>query len=139
MKIQTFKRLNKNDYPEEYKDMIDQLSFIINDGLESLYNTMDGRINPDNTLTVVKDALVVVDNCGIPQSRINITLDGSKIQKAIGCIVINIINVNNPVLYPCEGVTVSWVQEANSVTINHLTGLQSNTPWNIRFYVFGGS
>jgi hypothetical protein len=139
MKIQTFKRLNKNDYPEEYRDLIDQLSFIINDGFETLYNTLDGRVNPDNTLTAVKDAQVIVNESGIPQSRVNISLENTKVKKAIGCMVISIINANNPIVYPEAGVTVSWVQEGNSVTVNHLTGLQANTPWVIRFYILGGS
>lgn len=139
MKVPTFKRLNKNDYPEEFRDLIEKLSFIINDGFDVVYTALDGRISPENQLEIIKDATLQVNDDGIPQARINCTFTGSRIKKAVGCLVINVANVNNPVLYPDSGVTASWVQEGESITITHLTGLQPNTPWQVRFLILGSS
>ena len=139
MKIPSFKRLNKNDYPEEFQDLVDQLSFVINDGFSALYDALDGKLSTDNSLEIIKDAQFQVSEDGIPQSRINCSLAGSKIHKVIGCSVIHIVNINNPILYPDAGVTVSWTQEGDSVVINHLTGLEANSPWLIRFHIIGSS
>lgn len=137
MKIPNFKRLNKNDYPEEFRELVDKLSYIINDGFESVYSTLDGRVSTENKLEVIKEATFQVNEDGIPQARVNCTFAGSRIKKAVGCLVISVTNVNNPVLYPEAGVTPTWVQEGESITITHLTGLQANSPWLVRFLIIG--
>jgi len=138
MKLPRFKRINKGDYPEELRDLIEQLSFVLNDGLGPLYEALDGRLSlSDNGLSTIRDVQIQVDTAGIPLARTAFSISGSKISIVQGCEVIRAVNLLNPIIYPQSGVTLSFTQEGSLVVIDHATGLVPGSTWSLRVVAYG--
>lgn len=138
MKFQTFKRLNKADYPDKYQDLIDTLSSSLNIGVEALYNAMNNQISiTDNIYCNVKDIQVKVDSSGNPTSTTVFTVD-STITALKGLSVIKVDNITNTNVFPTGGVTITYTLiTAQQVQIKHITGLPANNIFQLRIIAWG--
>lgn len=138
MILPNYKRLNKKDYNEEEQELIDKLSFIINDGFSPLYSATAGRLSlEDNTLSAVRDVTLQVGANGIPVSRSVFSLSNSKVTVVRQCFVGRAVNLTNPKSYPTSGVTISFTQDVNNVIIDHVTGLTPGDQWTLTVTAFG--
>lgn len=134
-RLASFKRLYKVDFAKEYQGLVDQLSFTINNGFESLFNALNNNISiRDNLLAAVKDVSVTVDSAGNPAGTTSFGI--SNANPIDGTMVIRATNKSSTTVYPTSGIFVSYTQSGNSITITNVTGLPANIPFIIRIVAF---
>lgn len=137
MKLPSYLRLNKVDYPEESKPIIDRLAGTLNVGIESLYNLANNRISlRDNVACVVKDITVMVGADGVPLAFTGISL-GSIVQTVIGSTVILAQNETTATNYPTAQPFVTFTQNGTTFEINHISGLPAGDQFLVRIVVWG--
>ena len=125
MKLPNFRRLIKSDYKEDFQELVETLSFSLNNGIEVLYQVLNKSVSlKDNVACTVKELEVSVDSTGTPKSRLSFSLDTAN--KVLGVVVLNVINVKNPSILPTSGVFVSFSQESRSVIVNNIKGLPAD-------------
>jgi len=130
-RLPTFKRLYTQDYPPEYKTLVEFLSDAINSGFEVLYEAFNNKISiRDNLNSVIKDVELQVDATGKPTTRTSFKLTGQG--RLEGIIVVRVDNLTNSLVYPTSGVTISFTETATDVIINHVTGLPANNTFKLR-------
>ena len=135
--LPNFKRIVKTDYPQDIQPVIEKLSYVVNDGIGTVYNALAGRLDSTNLLVSIKDVTLQVDAGGIPLSRSTFSIEDSKINTVIGCPVLRVVNETNAAVFPSSGVTVTFTQEAKTIVVNHVTGLLPGYVWTIRIEARG--
>jgi hypothetical protein len=134
-KLATYKRLTTGDFEEDQQAFVEQLAFPINDGFNELYFAMNGRVDLKNNLfCTVKDVDLKVKSDGIPINTASFSLD--KDGKVSGCQVIYAANQDNSAIYPTSQPFISFTQNGKTVTINHISGLQSNQRYIVRIVAY---
>lgn len=137
MKTPNYLRINKGDYPEESRDIIDKLGGTLNPGIEALFLLANNRISlKDNIACVVKDVTLIVDSGGIPTSATGIALN-SLIQTVIGAQVIFAQNQTSSTVFPTAQPFISYVQNSQTFEIKQIAGLPANNQFLIRVVVYG--
>lgn len=135
MRLPSFKRLRTEDYSQENRGLIDKLSGVLNIGIELLYQALNKELTlRDNLKCTVRDVQVTVDANGIPKQTTSFILD--TMGKVDSVIIGKADNLTNSNTYPSSGIMVNWTQNNNSVTINHITGLQANNIYQLRVIAF---
>lgn len=135
MKLPSFRRILKTDYAEEYRNLIETLSFSINNGVEVLYQAFNKAISlRENIACTVKDIDVEVDSTGKPKGRVSFTLDTSG--RILGVVVLNAINTKNPGVLPTSGVFVTFTQESKTIIVNNIKGLPEGQPFTLTVVAF---
>ena len=135
MKLPNFRRILKTDYAEEYRQLIETLSFSINNGIEVLYQALNKAINlRDNIACTVKDIDVVVDSTGAPKNKTTFTLDTSN--RILGITVLNALNTKTPTILPTSGVFISFTQESRTVIVSNIKGLPADQPFTLTIVAF---
>lgn len=138
MKLPSFKRLNKQDYKEEDRELVDKLSNSLNIGLETLYTLADHRISlGDNTASVLKTFEIKVDATGKPVSGITNVSFGTTITSTIGVQVIEARNVDNPSVYVTSAPFISFTRNGTSIDINNIAGLPANNTFSLTIVIWG--
>jgi hypothetical protein len=129
-KLPGYRRILEQDYPQQYQDIVRQLSVTLNYAFDTIFQLLNGKLTfADNIASTVKEVSVKVDAAGIPQTKVTITK--SSTDKIAGIIVARVINADNSTIYPTGGVTISYTETVDSIIINHITGLQANSNYNI--------
>lgn len=138
MKLQSFKRLDKSDYPEKYQDLIDTLSQSLNIAIEDIYNALSNQISiTDNIYCNVKDIQVKVDASGNPTTTTTFAIDSS-INALKGLSVIKVDNITSTTVYPTGGITITYtLNNAQQVQIKNITGLPANNTFQLRIVAWG--
>lgn len=138
MKLPSFKRLLKTDYAQQFQQMIETLSYSINNAVEALNNALSNNVSlQDNVLCTVKTFTVQVDSTGAPTTSTTfpLTFTGT----CLGISLINIINSTTSGSYPTGGVTVSFSQTKNGIQINNITGLIAMNNYSVTIVAWGSS
>lgn len=135
MKLPNFKRIYYTDYPEDAQKIIEQLSYTINNGFESLFNAVNkGLTLRDNLSTSVRDVAITVDANGKPLSATSFGIDNAN--TIDGLQVIRASNQSNGVAFPSGGIFISYTQSGKKVTIDNITGLPANNQFSIRVIAY---
>lgn len=135
MKLPSFRRILKTDYAEEYRGLIETLSFSINNGIEVIYQAFNKAISlRENIACTVKDIDVIVDSTGAPKTKLTFSLDTSN--RILGVIVLNALNTKTPTILPTSGVFVSFTQENRTIIVNSIKGLPADQPFTLTIVAF---
>lgn len=135
MRLPNFKRLFTNDFEEQFKSLINQLSVSINIGFENLYQALNNNISlKDNVACTVKTLTVNLVSGGTPKTPTSFQLD--KAGTVLGLTVLRAVNLTNSSVYPTSGVFISWTQTNNGVLINNITGLQTNQNYQLTIVAY---
>lgn len=125
-KLSGYRRIVKNDYPDEYKSLVEQLSVSINNGFDTLYNAINGKLNfYDNISSTIAEIRIAVDSDGFPLQKTQFKISGNQ-STVEGILVLSASGYNNPDLYPSSGIAVSYSAGSGLVTIDNIKGLQPN-------------
>jgi hypothetical protein len=125
-KLSGYRRIVKNDYPDEYKSLVEQLSVSINNGFDTLYNAINGKLNfYDNISSTIAEIRLAVDSDGFPLQKTQFKISGNQ-STVEGILVLSASGYNNPDLYPSSGIAVSYSAGSGLVTIDNVKGLQPN-------------
>ncbi len=134
-KLSSYRRIVKNDYQDEFKPLIDQLSVSINNGFDTLYNALNGKLNfYDNISSTIAEVKISVDAGGFPLQKTQFKLSGNN-TNVEGILVLNAIGYNNSSLYPTSGLAVSYSSASGLVTIDNIKGLEPNKVYLVKFLV----
>ena len=130
MKFPTFKRIYKTDYPQEQQSLVEKISLTVNNGFEVLYNAMSRNVNlQDNIACTLKTITVKVDSSGIPTSTLSFKID--TIGQIKGTEVIRAENQTNSATYVTSHPFITYTQDNNTITVNHISGLPANNTFNL--------
>lgn len=136
MKIQSWKRILKTDYAKQFQDLIETLSFSINNAIDNINAALNNNISlNDNILCTVKTLNIQVDATGKPLTTLIFPLSFTGQAKLLE--IGNVQNQTNSVLYPTSAVMFFWTQVQNGIQVNSITGLLVNNTYNITVVVYG--
>ena len=134
--LQNFKRLYKNDFPQQYQSLMDQLSNIINPNTEAVYQTLANNVNlANNIYGQVATFTTQVTSSGAPSQALSFV---STVPTSIlGMVVLNAVSSGSPTVYPTGGIFCSFTQNGQTITINNITGLPTGTSFTLTVATFG--
>jgi len=137
MRLPNIKRIDKQNFPKQDPDFIDKLGFTLNNDMETLFNVLNRNVSlKENSFATVKEVQVIVDTNGIPKNSASFQLDISNM-RVLGCEVLKAVNAKNSTTYPTGAPFISFSQASNIITINHVTGLQPDQPYNLTIVAYG--
>lgn len=137
MRIPNQKRLDKQNFDDQYGELIDTLAFTVNNDGEVVFNVLNRNVSlKDNVFCTVREVQVILDANGIPKNTASFQLDITNM-RVLGCVVLKAVNAKISTTYPSGSPFLNYTQTTNIVTINHVTGLQADTPWNLTIVAFG--
>ena len=133
-KITSSKRLNKDEFPDEYQDLVDTLAFTVNPFFEQIYGAFtNGLTFKDNFYGQSITITTKVDAQGRPvNNQVKYTLK-SRPQTIIVLNVVN--NTDNAGLTGAPYVGFSL--NGDVLTLNYITGLISGKDYTLSLFVLG--
>lgn len=143
-KISNVKRLLKEDFPAENRDLVDKLAYVLNPLLDQIVAAFNKNINVDN-LSRELVQVIVVNTIGVESYKVgsvhSISTNGDvnpSVQiktkltaKVVGINVIRVDNITNPGTYPINAVGLSWSSTGQLITLNKVTGLKDGDRYNL--------
>lgn len=136
MKLPLYRRIFKNDYSEEYQDLVEKMAVSINNGFDTLFELSNKKVSlKDNVDCTVKTLGLAVDSNGIPTTPTAFNLDTTS--RISGINVLKVDNLTNSQVFPTGAPFISFSQTDRGITINHITGLQPNYQWQINVVAYG--
>ena len=139
MKLSNFKRINKEDFTEEERPLIERLGGSINNFAQELFNLFNKNITIQDNLLQELKVLEVIPNIAdatIPSIPLKFR---NELKNAIkGINVINVENLTNSNVFPLSAVQVMFSEDNKIVTINKVTGLQVNNKYRLTLLTYGG-
>lgn len=134
MLLPALKRLIKEDFPQQYKQLVGQIAQVVNPAMENISLALNNNLTfADNISCDVVNIPVTVDSNGIPINPISfpITLTGT----VNHIFVTRALNTTNTTTYVTAAPFVDWVNNGGQIQINHVTGLPANTTFTLTMIV----
>lgn len=133
-KITSSKRLNKDEFPDEYQDLVDTLSFSLNPFFEQIYGAFtNGLTFKDNFYGQAVTLTTKVDAQGKPvNNQIKYTLK----TRPQTIMVLNVVNNTDN-----TGLTgapyAGFVLNGDTLTITYITGLVAGKEYTLSLFILG--
>lgn len=132
MKLGSFRRIYKQDFPQDQQNLAEQLGTTMNDAFDQLFDALNNNISfKDNMQCTIAEFTVTVDSGGVPKQTTSIKLN-SKQTSVEGVFVIGAVGANDPTILPNTGVFVSAVKSGNFLSIQNIKGIAPNTTFKIK-------
>lgn len=133
MKLQGLKRIERNDFPSEFKDVIERIGYAFNSFAEEVIDGFNnGRISMENLNRNIVTFKVEVSGAGVPVDDLIIQPNVSNLQ---GFSVIN-VSSDNAVPNACPFITYNKMN-SGAVRITHIAGLPSGTSFTVKVEAIG--
>jgi len=134
-KLGNFKRINKSDFDQEIQPTIDLLAGSINDGFDSAYAALSGRLTlGDNMQGTLFTVNITVNADGTVKAKTVVPLKSAV--RVVGLSVLRAENQSNAAGYPNNAPFITYRQLSASVDILHVTGLPANTPFLLTVFAY---
>lgn len=131
-KLSSYRRLIKTDYAQEYQPLIEQLGVSINNGFDTVFNALNGKLNfADNIASTITEFKVTVTSDGTPQQTTQFRL-GNNQTNLIGLLVLNVSGADNPSLRATSGLAIAYTPNNGIVTINNIKGLETGKAYLVK-------
>lgn len=130
MHLSFLRRLVKEDFAQQYQDVVGKIGYVINPAMEQLSLALKNNLTwSDNIAAQVITFQVTVDSSGTPSGSISFA---STLNSPINHMMVTRANaVGNTTIYPTSAPFISFIQNGTNVSINNITGLPANIPFNI--------
>jgi hypothetical protein len=135
MKLNNFKRLIVEEFPQETQPTVEKLSFALNPFLEQVVNAFNKNIDFDNLNQEVIEFTVTVDANGRPTTQTE--LRSSLRTKVRGYIVIRAQSEDPNGPLPLSTPLISFSQNESGVRITGVTGLPANNKFRLTVISIG--
>lgn len=136
MKLNVTKRIIKEDFKKEDQELIDKLAFALNSFFEQVAQGFSKNITIEDNLNMeIKEVVLTVDASGFPTTTA--AFQSALRTRVRGLTVLRAINQTNPGTYPTGAPFVSFEQNNNLLTIQHVTGLQPAESYKLQILSFG--
>lgn len=139
MQLPQYARLYSSDFPQADQKLVDQMSYTINNGFDSLFQLSQNGIGlADNVACTVATVTVTVDATGTPTSAASYTLNPAVTITTLplGTIVISASSTVSPPVYPTGGVFVTTSKNQNKLIITNVAGLPANVQFSLTLLTF---
>lgn len=124
------KKIIKEDFAQQFQDMIGKIAFVINPALLSIQSILNNGLTlEDNFQGLIKSITVQTTANGTP--TVPITFPTGLNVKIAHMLVTGATNNTNSNVYPTGTPFVSYSQNSNNVTINNITGLPINNTFTL--------
>lgn len=134
MKVNDFKRLAEEDFPQESREVVRKIAFAVNPYLEQIKTALDKNIDFDNLNQALITFKVQVDASGIPKGLLQVK---SPLKTNIqGIQVIRADNLTDSV-FLTGSPFITFSRNQGTLTIQHITGLAANKDYNITVILIG--
>lgn len=131
MKLPSYRRIITGDFPQEDKQLVEQLGSNVNDGFNVVYQALNKRLTfADNIASTVRTIDVTVDSNGIPSQAVSFKSDVPN-TPVLGVIVLSAQNLTNSAVYPTGQPFISYTQNGDAIFINNITGLQARNQYRL--------
>lgn len=130
-KLQDIKRINREDFPEEYKSLIDTLSNTLNTFMEDVLNAMRNNIDNDNLKREIKDITVIVSNATTGALKSSIVFKNNLSSRIKGITVIKVDNLTDA-SQPTSLPLINFSENNSQVTISSVIGLPVDKQFRVR-------
>jgi len=132
--LENIKRILREDYKSEDRDMINKLAGTLNPFMEQVTRAFDGDIDFSNLRQEIIVATFKVDANGTP-------LVGDKVKVGLttrvqGLICVNVRNLDNATNYPTGTPFLSTENSGQIIKINNITNLTANERYELTLLVF---
>lgn len=129
MKLDSVKRIVKEEFPKEDQETIDRLSYILNNFMDNVIKTVNGNLSIENFTQEIKVIDMIVDDTGKPKinSKIRTTLSN----KVIGIHCIKAENLTNTSTYPVATPFVSFSINSQLIDLKNIAGLQADQKYRL--------
>jgi hypothetical protein len=135
MKIPSFKRMSKSDYPQDQQPFIEKLGFIINNSFDIMYEALNKKLTlRDNFAGSLREVNVKVDSSGTPTEKVGMSLDSGVSVQYVQ--VLNITNLDGTAVYPTGIPFISFTQSQTGLIFNNIAGLPSGTNFKLKIFAF---
>lgn len=128
-KMQIPKKIRFEDFSSEDKEIVERIGFAFNSFSDEVYQLLNGGLDSNNLNRQIVDIDVIIDGSGKLQGQPQIKLTTSG--KIRGLNVINALNLVNSTIYPTQAPFVSFTASGTILTINNISGLQSNSQYRL--------
>tara|TARA_R110000868_G_scaffold125051_1_gene330553 strand:- start:153 stop:566 length:414 start_codon:yes stop_codon:yes gene_type:complete len=120
--LPSFRRIVRQDYDPKYQDLIDTLSVSLNQGIEVLYDLLNGKLSiKDNFASTIKEIDVEVDANGKPKTKTIIKKTST--DRTEGLWVLRVQNLTNSNVYPSATPLISFTETTDSIIVDNITSL----------------
>lgn len=135
MRLQAFKRLIKEDYKEEQREMIEKLGFSLNTFADDITNLLNKNITIEDNLNQAKKTVKTsVDASGTPISPL--AFKTGLTDQCYGIQCVRAINTTTSTSYPTSTPLLSFTESNNVLTINNITGLVAGSTYSLNLILF---
>lgn len=135
MKLNTFKRIIKEDVKEEYRELVEKLAFSINPFAEEVVKALNKNLSvSDNFNQQFRDVMVEVDSSGIPKQALQFKTN--LISGCKGIITLRAINTTSSTTYPTGYPFLTFTELNGILTVNHITGLPANNKFTLKILLY---
>ncbi len=129
--LPSFRRIVRQDYDPKYQDLIDTLSVSLNQGIEVLYELLNGKLTlKDNFASTVKEIDVNVDSNGKPTTKTIIKKASS--DRIEGLWLLRVQNLTNSTVYPTGTPLISFTETTDSIIIDNITSLPTGYTFRLK-------
>ena len=134
-KIQNFKRIIGEDYPEKDRSLISKLAYSINVFAEDVTNAFNKNLSINDNLNLsTKEINVTVNSSGVPVATLKMNSGLGSVCK--GMIVINSVNKTNTNNTPSGTPFITFADNSGLITINKVTNLTANDNYTLTLVLF---
>jgi hypothetical protein len=134
MQLSNLTPIKSEDFPEESRETVSKLAFILNRFMDEVVTLSQGNIDFENTTQEFRQFEVTVNENGVPTQPLQL-----RTQKVspLGFQIIFAQNQVNPLGYPTSAPFISFTPRGNGVVdINNIRGLLANQRYFIRIIVY---
>ena len=134
MKINNVNNIRSDDFPQEYQQLVDQLSNILSPFMQQVVELSDGRIDFENRVENIIQVEFSVDSNGTPILNNKIQTNKSNIR---GFQVISVFHTTDVNILPDSQPFIAYTPLGNGlVQVNKITGLPSNQKFRLTVIVY---
>lgn len=141
MKLAGYKYIYENDFNEEERELVRKLANSLNIGIENVYLALNNRLTfQDNFQGTYKQIEVTLDAKGKPTDTTAFQLDkqgGTQYASSVnGILILKAENLTNPTVYPTAVPLVSFSQDNELLTVEHIAGLPAGYKFRLTLMAF---
>lgn len=134
-KLQSFKRINVEDFASKDQDMVSKISYSVNTFAEDVLNALTNQISiTDNLNIVMKNFIVKVNALG--QVIGNATLKTGLDHPCQGILVIKAVNTTVSSNLPSNTPFLNFTENSGLITIKNVTGLTASNNYSLTLILF---
>lgn len=128
--IQAPKRIRKEDFPEDYQELIDKMAYIINNFFDEVYFAFQGNIDFTNISQQLVNVNVSLDGSGNLIQNYQVSYNLPSIVRGVICVKAE--NLDNSSVYPTSQPFVSFtLKSGNIFEITNVSGLQNSSNYKL--------